>query len=81
MLAGGAAVAAENNQMARIYPTRPALAAIGCPVTILEGTITERTFVEVNRYLERPLPRAGRVEIEGGAHAIHLDRRRSSGTP
>ena len=59
---------------AQPYPRRGGLAAIRCPVTLLQGTPLEPIFAKVNRYLMRRLPRARLVEIEGTAHAVHFDR-------
>lgn len=74
MLASAPAVCAEIDHLLHPFPSRAALASIGCPVTILQGGRSEPTFAKVNRYLRRRLPLARLVEIEGAAHAIHFDR-------
>jgi pimeloyl-ACP methyl ester carboxylesterase len=74
MLASAPATAAEIDQLRHPYPSRADLGAISCPVTLLQGSLSEPTFAKVNRYLKRRLPRAGLVEIEGTAHAVHFDR-------
>jgi pimeloyl-ACP methyl ester carboxylesterase len=74
MLASAPAVVAETDHLRHPYPRRAALAAISCPVTLLQGGLSEPTFAKVNRYLKRRMPTAEVVEIEGTAHAVHFDR-------
>ena len=74
MLAAAEATAAEIDHLRHPYPSRADLEAISCPVTLLQGGLSEPTFAKVNRYLKRRLPRARLVEIEGTAHAVHFDR-------
>jgi pimeloyl-ACP methyl ester carboxylesterase len=74
MLASAPAVVAENNHLLRPYPSRAELASICCPVTLLQGTLSQSIFPKVNRSLMRRLPNARLIEIEGTAHAVHFDR-------
>ena len=74
MLASAPAVISEIDQLQRRYPSRAGLSAIRCPVTLLQGGLSDPTFAKVNRYLRRLLPEAGLVKIDGAAHAIHFDR-------
>jgi pimeloyl-ACP methyl ester carboxylesterase len=74
MLASAPAVVAEVDHLLRPYPSRAELASIRCPVTLLQGSLSQSIFPKVNRYLRRRLPRAELVEIQGAAHAVHFDR-------
>lgn len=74
MLASAASTVAETDHLRHPYPSRRALAAISCPVTLLQGSRSEQTFAKVNRYVRRLLPNAELIEIEGTAHAVHFDR-------
>jgi pimeloyl-ACP methyl ester carboxylesterase len=74
MLASGRAVGAESLHVQRIYPRRSDLAAIECPVTLLEGGLSDPTFPKLNRRLRRAMPAARHVLIEGTAHCVHFDR-------
>jgi pimeloyl-ACP methyl ester carboxylesterase len=74
MLASAPSVVAEIDHLLQPYPSRTSLPSIGCPVTLLQGGLSERTFAKVNRYLRKRLPEARLVEIEGTAHAVHFDR-------
>jgi pimeloyl-ACP methyl ester carboxylesterase len=65
---------AETDHLRHPYPRRSDLAAIPCPVTLIQGTIADPTFAKVGRYLKRRMPQARLVEIEGAAHAVHFDR-------
>lgn len=73
MLAAAPAVCAEIDHLLGSYPSRESVAAIGCPVTILQGDLSQPVFAKVNRRLRRLLPDAELVEIEGTAHAVHFD--------
>jgi len=74
MLAAAVATVAEIDHLRQPYPSRAGLASISCPVTLLQGGLSEPTFAKVNRYLKRRMPTARLVEIEGAAHAVHFDR-------
>lgn len=74
MLDAAEATVAEIDHLRQPYPTRKGLASISCPVTLLGGSRSEGTFAKINRYLQRRMPRARLVEIEGTAHAVHFDR-------
>jgi pimeloyl-ACP methyl ester carboxylesterase len=74
MLDSAEATVAETDHMRHPYPTRRGLSGISCPVTILQGDLSEPTFAKVNRYLLRRMPAAKLVVIEGTAHAVHFDR-------
>jgi pimeloyl-ACP methyl ester carboxylesterase len=74
MLDSAEATVAETDHMRHPYPTRRGLSGVSCPVTILQGGLSEPTFAKVNRYLLRRMPAAKLVVIEGTAHAVHFDR-------
>ena len=73
MLATGPAVCREIDHLMRPYPSRGSLASISCPVTLVEGDLSQPIFLKVNRRLRRLLPRSEQVEIAAAAHAIHID--------
>jgi 3-oxoadipate enol-lactonase len=74
MLSSAPAVVREASHLMRPFPSRAALASIRCPVTLLQGTLSQSIFPKVVRRLSRVIPGAELVEIEGTAHAVHFDR-------
>jgi pimeloyl-ACP methyl ester carboxylesterase len=74
MLASGTGVAAESKQVQVPYPSRAALRSIRCPITLLQGGLSDPVFERVNGYLRRLMPAARLVEVDGTAHCVHFDR-------
>ena len=74
MLASAESICAEIDHLRQPYPSRAAVSSISCPVTLLQGSLSDPTFAKVNRYLLGHLPEARLVEIDGAAHALHFDR-------
>jgi pimeloyl-ACP methyl ester carboxylesterase len=64
----------EMDQLTRPFPSPKAVASIGCPVTCLQGSLSDPVFPRAVRRLRRRLPQTKVVEIEGGAHMLHRDR-------
>jgi pimeloyl-ACP methyl ester carboxylesterase len=74
MLAHSRSTLLEMDQLTRPFPSSKAVASIGCPVTCLQGSLSDPVFPRAVRRLRRRLPQTKVVEIEGGAHMLHRDR-------
>lgn len=74
MLAHSRSTLLEMDQLIRPFPSSKAVSRIGCPVTCLQGSLSEPVFPRALRRLQRRLPQTKVVEIEGGAHMLHRDR-------
>ena len=64
----------EIDLLMRPFPSTKALSTIGCPVTCLQGSLSDPVFPRAIRRLQRRLPQTKVVHIEGGAHMLHRDR-------
>ena len=74
MLAHSRSTVLEMDQLTRPFPSSKALASIRCPVTCLQGSLSDPVFPRAVKRLRRRLPQTKIVEIEGGAHMLHRDR-------
>lgn len=74
MLAHSNSTLLEMDQLMRPFPSSKAIASIGCPVTCVQGSLSDPVFPRAIRRLRRHLPQIKVVEIEGGAHMLHRDR-------
>jgi pimeloyl-ACP methyl ester carboxylesterase len=74
MLAHSRSTLVEMDQLMRPFPSSKAVSRIECPVTCLQGSLSEPVFARAIRRLRRRVPHANVVEIEGGAHMLHRDR-------
>jgi pimeloyl-ACP methyl ester carboxylesterase len=74
MLAHARSTLVEMDQLLRPFPSSKALSRIECPVTCLQGSLSDPVFPRAIRRLRRRVPHADVVEIEGGAHMLHRDR-------
>jgi len=74
MVVHAPAVLKEIGQLFRLYPGGSAVASITCPVTWLEGTLSQPTFHDARKRVCRLIPHTRLVIIEGASHAIHFDR-------
>jgi pimeloyl-ACP methyl ester carboxylesterase len=63
----------EMDQMTRPYPSRAAICSIKCPVTIIEGDLSDPAFGKANAFVMRQLPQAQLVSLPGAAHMLHFD--------
>jgi pimeloyl-ACP methyl ester carboxylesterase len=74
MLAHARSTLIEMDQVTRPFPSSKAVSSIGCPVTCLQGSLSDPVFPRAVRRLRRRLPQTDVVEIDGGAHMLHRDR-------
>jgi pimeloyl-ACP methyl ester carboxylesterase len=75
MLASAPAAVREVDHLGRSYPTREQIGSIECPVTWIEGTLSEKAFHKCHRYALKLLSHGPHsVTIDGGCHALHFDR-------
>jgi pimeloyl-ACP methyl ester carboxylesterase len=74
MLVHSRSTVLEMDQLTRPFPSSKAVSSIGCPVTCLQGSLSDPVFPRAVRRLRRRLPQSKVVEIEGGAHMLHRDR-------
>jgi pimeloyl-ACP methyl ester carboxylesterase len=73
MLANAPATLREMDQMIRPYPTRAAIRSIACPVTVIEGDLSDPAFAGAAGFVMRLLPQARMVSLPGAAHMLHID--------
>ena len=74
MLAHAPATVRELDQLTRPTPSSRAVRGIACPVTCVQGSLSEPVFPRAIKRVQRLLPQTRVVEIEGGAHMLHRDR-------
>lgn len=55
------------------FPSSKAVSSIRCPVTCLQGSLSDPVFPRAVRRLQRRLPQTRVVDIDGGAHMLHRD--------
>jgi pimeloyl-ACP methyl ester carboxylesterase len=73
MLAHAPATLREMDQMMRPYPSRAAIRSIACPVTVIEGELSDPAFPTADAFIMRLLPKARMVSLPGAAHMLHVD--------
>lgn len=73
MLAHAPATLHEMDQMIRPYPTRAAIHSIACPVTVIEGDLSDPAFARAVGFVMRLLPQARKVPLHGAEHMLHID--------
>jgi pimeloyl-ACP methyl ester carboxylesterase len=73
MLAHAHTTLREMDQMIRPYPTRAAIRSIACPVTVIEGDLSDPAFATADAFVMRLLPQARMVSLPGAAHMLHVD--------
>jgi pimeloyl-ACP methyl ester carboxylesterase len=61
------------DQMMRPYPTRAAIRSIACPVTVIEGDLSDPAFATADAFVSGLLPQARMVSLPGAAHMLHVD--------
>lgn len=64
----------EMDQLLRPRPSRAAVRSIACPVTLIEGGLSDPAFAKADAWLRRLLPQARTVVVTGAAHMTHTDR-------
>ncbi len=73
MLAHAPATLREMDQMIRPYPTRAAISSIACPVTVIEGDLSDPAFARAVRFVMGLLPQAQLVSLPDAEHMLHID--------
>jgi pimeloyl-ACP methyl ester carboxylesterase len=73
MLANAPATLREMDQMIRPYPARTAIRSIACPVTVIEGDLSDPAFAGAAGFVRRLLPQARMVSLPDAAHMLHID--------
>jgi hypothetical protein len=73
MLAHAPATLRKMDQMIRPYPTRAAIRSIACPVTVIEGDLSDPAFAIAVGFVMRLLPQAQLVSLPGAEHMLHVD--------
>ena len=73
MLAHAPATLREMDQLMRPYPSRAAIRSIACPVTVIEGELSDPAFARADAFVLRLLPRARMISLPGAAHMLHVD--------
>jgi pimeloyl-ACP methyl ester carboxylesterase len=73
MRANAASTLREMDQLLRPYPSRAAVRSISCPVTIIEGDLSDPSFAKAATYVRRLLPQTRTVRLTGAAHMLHID--------
>jgi pimeloyl-ACP methyl ester carboxylesterase len=73
MLANAPATLREMDQMIRPYPKRAAIRSIGCPVTVIEGDLSDPAFATADAFVMSLLPQAQLVSLAGAEHMLHID--------
>ncbi len=74
MLAHAPSTVREMDQLSRPVPASRVVRDIACPVTCVQGTLSEPVFPRSIKKVERLLPRTRVAHIDGGAHMLHRDR-------
>jgi non-heme chloroperoxidase len=73
MLAHAGTTVHEMDQMMRPYPKRTAIRSIRCPVTVIEGELSDPVFAKADAFVRHLLPQARLVSLPGAAHMVHID--------
>lgn len=73
MLVHAPATLREMDRLMRPYPSRAAIRSIACPVTVIEGELSDPAFVGADAFVLRLLPRARLISLPGAAHMLHVD--------
>ena len=73
MLAHASSTLREMDQMMRPYPSRATIRSIKCPVSVIEGELSDPTFPVADAFVMRLLPQANRVSLAGAGHFLQID--------
>ena len=64
---------ARWTKLMRPDPSRAVIRSIACPVTVIEGELSDPTFARADAFVLRLLPRARNISLPGAAHMLHVD--------
>lgn len=73
MVSNGPSTVREMDQLLRPRPSRAEIRAITCPVTIIEGELSDPAFPTADAFVRRLLPQAKLVSLSEAAHFLHID--------
>ena len=73
MVGSAASTLREMDQLLRPYPSRKAIRSITCPVTLIEGDLSDKAFPKADALLARLLPQARLVTLPESGHFLHVD--------
>ena len=73
MTRNGPTTLREMDQLLPPYPSKSAIRSIACPVTIIEGELSDPAFKVADAFVERLLPNARLVRLSDAAHFLHID--------
>jgi pimeloyl-ACP methyl ester carboxylesterase len=73
MTLNGPTTVREMDQLMMPYPSKAAIRAINCPVTIIEGELSDSAFKVSDAFVQRLLPNARVIRLPGAAHFLHID--------
>lgn len=73
MIRNGPTTVREMDQLMRPYPSKAAIRSIACPVTIIEGELSDPAFKMADAFVERLLPTARVARLSKAAHFLHID--------
>ena len=74
MLAHAPSTVREMDQLTRPAPSSRVVRGIACPVTCVQGSLSEPVFPRAIKRVQRLLPQTRVADIDGGAHMLHRDR-------
>lgn len=73
MTAHGTSTVREMDQLLRPYPSRAAIRSIACPVTVIEGSLSDPVFPQADAFVASLLPQSRLITLPGAAHFLHID--------
>ena len=73
MFAHASSTLREMDQMMRPYPSRARIRSIKCPVSVIEGELSDPTFLVADAFVMRLLPQANKISLAGAGHFLHID--------
>jgi pimeloyl-ACP methyl ester carboxylesterase len=74
MLAHAPSTVREMDQLMRPAPPSRVMRGITCPVTCVQGSLSEPVFGRAIERVQRLLPQTRVAGVDGGAHMLHRDR-------
>jgi pimeloyl-ACP methyl ester carboxylesterase len=73
MSRNGSTTVREMDQLLLLHPRRAAIRSISCPVTLIDGDLSEPAFAKCLGYLRKLQPEARSVRLTGAGHFLHID--------
>ncbi len=74
MLAHAPSTIREMDQLMRPAPSSRVVRGVTCPLTCIEGSLSDPVFPRAIKRVQRLLPQTRVAGIDGGAHMLHRDR-------